>query len=337
MTDFFTSPIDKSLGTTGSWQDIDLSGDIPSGASGAIFEVLNEHVSLGKDFGLRKKGSTDNRHNDIDVVSHLFVITGVDANRECQGYIESTDVDFKLMGYTESDVTMFTNAVEKTPGVIETWVDFDLSSELPAGSVAAIFEIVAGEHYEHAYMLRKKGSTDVIPGEIKIHTHCYGIVGVDGNRVCQIQKLYIGYNFYLCGYLSKGFAYTNAVNRTPGSTGSYVDVTESDADPLAKGVFGFVDAVQIDGFAARENGTSYDYYKDSEHAGFFVGIDANKKWEVKIENWYNDIFVQGYFGLIEPPPPPPPSAGELQIKMDVGPHPRSRISFGRRSKLGMKL
>ena len=37
------------------------------------------------------------------------------------------------------------------------------------------------------------------------------------------------------------------------------------------------------------------------------------------------------------PPPPPPSAGALPIKMDVGPHPRSRISFGRRSKLGMKL
>ena len=30
-------------------------------------------------------------------------------------------------------------------------------------------------------------------------------------------------------------------------------------------------------------------------------------------------------------------AGALPIKMDVGPHPRSRISFGRRSKLGMKF
>ena len=33
----------------------------------------------------------------------------------------------------------------------------------------------------------------------------------------------------------------------------------------------------------------------------------------------------------------PPAVGALQVKMDVGPHPRSKISFGRRSKLGMKI
>ena len=51
MTEFLTTPVDKSLSTTGSWQDIDLSSDIPTTATGAIFQVVNSDASR-----FRKKG-----------------------------------------------------------------------------------------------------------------------------------------------------------------------------------------------------------------------------------------------------------------------------------------
>ena len=59
---FFTNAVDKSLGTTDSWQDIDISADTGTDtAIGAIF-TIHDSSGDGDRFALRKKGSSDNRY-----------------------------------------------------------------------------------------------------------------------------------------------------------------------------------------------------------------------------------------------------------------------------------
>jgi hypothetical protein len=299
MTQFLDSHVDKSLGATGAWTDIDLSGDIPAAATGAIFKVINQSVGTCRAFGLRKKGSADAHYRDIYNACFLTYIVGVDSNRKCEGKIESTDVDFWLIGYTEGDGTIFTTAIDKSLGATGAWTEIDLSGQLPAGAKAAIFEVDATGS-TRLFGLRKKGGTDEHYNDIYSGTHLCFIVGVDSNRKCEGKIENADVDFWLIGYLTGTTAETNGVDRSLGTTGSYVDITESNAPDGATGVF--VDVISPSAFknyAARKNGASDDTYKDTpaRHYSIIVGLDSNKKWEGKIEATSQDFYTLGYFML----------------------------------------
>ena len=229
MTQFLDTPVDKSLSTTGAWTDIDLSSDVPAGATGAIFRV-NNTLGSPQEYGLRKNGSTDDRHPHLYGSSHHFSIIGLDANRKCEGYIESTNVDFYLIGYTEVDATFLTNGIDKSIGTTTTWTDIDLSSNIASGSVAAIFEVVNGSPSKKEYGLRKNGSTDNRHTDLHPAGHSFMIIGVDANRKCEGYIETTDVDFYLIGYLTMGQAETNAHDRSLGSTGSYIDIDESNLE-----------------------------------------------------------------------------------------------------------
>jgi hypothetical protein len=298
MTTFLDTPVNKSLSATGAWTDIDLSSDVPASATGAIFRVVIESSSA-KRYGFRKKGSTDGRYSDLYAYSQSFAVVGLDSNRKCQGEIETTAVDFFLIGYTEGDATLFTNATNKSLGATGSWIDIDLSSNIPAGSVAAIFEVTNADSFAREFGLRKKGSTDNRYGDIRGESHSYMIVGVDANRKCQGRIESTDVDFFLLGYLTLGQAETNAHNRSLGSTGSYIDIDESANAPSgATGIFGELTSTAAYNFAARKNGTSFDYYEDcTTHDSIMAGLDANRKWEGKIENVAVDFFTMGYFAV----------------------------------------
>jgi hypothetical protein len=298
MTVFLDTPVNKSLGATGTWTDIDLSSDVPASATGAIFEVINTHSTSCYQFGLRKKGSTDNIYKHIYYNSHIFAIIGIDSNRKCQGKIESTVMNFHLVGYTEEDAAFFTNAYDKSQTTTGAWTDLDLSSELPAGSVAAIFQIEnVNASAAKSWGLRKKGSSDERYSNVTNTFQMFFIIGVDTNRKCQFKIETVDINFYLVGYLSLGASETNGVDRSIGSTGSYVDITESNAPSDATGAFGETASSGDYSWAVRKNGSSGDFYRKLSQykSGIFVGLDSSKKWEGKIENTGLDFYTLGYF------------------------------------------
>jgi hypothetical protein len=302
MTQFLDTPVDKSLGTPVTWLDIDLSSDVPVNATGAIFRIVNGDSTNARDYGLRKKGSTDNRHYNLRNGSHHYAIVGLDANRKCQGDIESILVDFFLIGYTETDATFFTNAVDKSMSVSGVWTDIDLSGDVAAGTVAAIFEVInTGSTSAKEFGLRKNGSADNRHKDVFEYHHNYMIVGVDANRKCEGWIESNDVDFYLLGYLTMGQAETNAHNRSLGTTGSYVDIDESGNAPSgATGVFGELFAPNMNNYGARKNGTSFDYYKKGmRHDSLMVGLDANQKWEGKIDNTGLDFYTMGYFARVE--------------------------------------
>jgi hypothetical protein len=296
MTQFLSTPVDKSLSAIDAWTDIDLSSDVPAGATGAIFRIYNAS-GIARYFGLRKNGSSDDRFELIRYGAQQHAIIGLDANRKCEGKISSTNIDFYLIGYTEADASFFTNATDKSLSATSAWTDIDLSSDIPVGAVAAIFEVIDTASTSIEFGLRKNGSTDNRHTDLYAGGHTSFVVGVDANRKCEGYIEGTAIDFYLIGYLTNGQAETNAHDRSLGATGSYIDIDESANAPSgATGVFGEIITTAYALWAARKNGTSFDYYKDcKKHAYFMAGLDANRKWEGKIEITAVDFYTLGYF------------------------------------------
>jgi len=184
-THFLDDPVDKSLSATGAWTDIDVSQNVSPSATGAIFQIINTDDGNDHNYGIRKKGSADDRYYTISPDASLYAIIGIDSNRKCQGKIASIYVDYFLIGYTQVGAAFSTNAIDKSLTTTGSWTDMDLSGTLPTGSTAAIFEIVNTSVTNYYFGLRKKGSTDTRNGDIGGLTHHFFVIGVDANRKCQ--------------------------------------------------------------------------------------------------------------------------------------------------------
>ena len=90
---FLDTSVDKSLAATGSWEEIDCSGDAPN-AVWLFFDIDTSGAVLSG--GLRKYGSAN---EDYKNSRWRQAAIECDANQKVQGKIESTAVDFYLVGY----------------------------------------------------------------------------------------------------------------------------------------------------------------------------------------------------------------------------------------------
>jgi len=98
---FEINMIDKSLGVTGSFQDIDVTGDTEAGATGVI--ILITSSSGWYKGAIRMDGSTDDRTTDskIYTVGMIWGYVGLGSGEIFEGYIEHVDIDFFIIGYTK--------------------------------------------------------------------------------------------------------------------------------------------------------------------------------------------------------------------------------------------
>ncbi len=121
---FFTNARDKSLTTLNTWTDIDISAD--TGADTAIGAIIEIDGDWQKPYGVRMKGSTDNRIWDT---RHSWAVIGVDSAEVFQANITALNVDFYLVGYITQGAVFHTNAHDislTTPGA--PYVDIDIST-----------------------------------------------------------------------------------------------------------------------------------------------------------------------------------------------------------------
>jgi hypothetical protein len=192
---FFDNAVDKSLGSTGAWTDVDISGD--TGADTAIGAIFELRISSGSDtWGFRKNGSTDDR-NVATGANNLFAYTmvGVDGSEVCEHTISSTNVDAFLVGYIKSGATFNTNATDLSLGGTGAYTDL---SALPAGAIGGVFEIVSS--YSGAtYALRKNGSSEDI---YRVHGHTLATVECDGSQLIEGEISNTGLDFFLTGYFT---------------------------------------------------------------------------------------------------------------------------------------
>jgi hypothetical protein len=160
---FLDNPVDLTPSST-SWQDVDVSSWVPSGATGVILQAVNTHSSEPRDFLVRKKvASSPDAYVDeeIEAISHAWPMVGLDSNSTFQVYTEdSTYIKLYLVGYTGNGVAFFDNRVDKTPATADSWQDVNISAD--TGGDTAIAAIVGGfgaSGLSYNFGLRKPAAT----------------------------------------------------------------------------------------------------------------------------------------------------------------------------------
>ena len=195
---FFDNGIDKSLTTTGSWVDIDVSGNgVPEGATAAIFQVTTTKST--RTFGLRKNGSTDAFLYTMAGAASLYAIIGLDGSRICEGNISGTEVDFYLVGYCKAPVTMKTNADDISLGTTGAFTDIDITTQTEALADGCIIQVVNPPTF-YKGLIRKNGSTDDRSANSKIYGHIWALCGLDSGNILEGYIEHTGVDFKLLGY-----------------------------------------------------------------------------------------------------------------------------------------
>jgi hypothetical protein len=109
---FIDNAIDKSIATTGIFQDIDISSETGGDtAIGAIFTIQNTAGS-GYDYALRKNGSSDNIYSEVRAGSSTVALIGLDLNEVSEMKIWAASVDLYLTAYITGGAVFFTNAID---------------------------------------------------------------------------------------------------------------------------------------------------------------------------------------------------------------------------------
>ena len=175
---FFTNAVDKSLGVTGSWQTVDVSGDVAAGdvAQLAFLDVRGLSTDA---FGVRKKGSGDNWRSQSTGSRGAFV--GCDANNQFECYIGNVSVDIFLNGYLRAGATMAINASVVTPAGAGAYEDLPA---LPAGTLAGVYQVYSTSTGTKNALRMKGAAHDVYLNTYRL---VWGIAKCDANRVVEAK------------------------------------------------------------------------------------------------------------------------------------------------------
>lgn len=259
-----TNADDISIGVAATWTDVDVTTQTTADADGAIIETINTSATTKKGGQVRKGGSTDNRVAAIYIpkTGHILMAVGTDTGQVLQGYLESTAVDFKLLGYAKPGVTQktVTDALaldDATPAITAQMTLADIlgiADALPSGSPKALLAI-----------------TDSLLLDLPVPTS--------------------GLNFFL-----------NEIDKTPAITGSWqpVDVSGDGVPAGATGVIlrlHNTDTIAVQNLAVRKNGstdTRTPQLGKNRHTGAMVGIDTNRIFEAYVGGALAKVYLIGY-------------------------------------------
>lgn len=294
----FITPVEITPGSAGSWVEKDLSSYIPAGSTGVILHVYDVTGSSPRTFGYRKKGSTDNRTDAIGGGNHFWCAIGVDSNRKLELYIgNTTSMHILLVGYFGSEAVFFDNAVDKTPGTLDSWQDVNIATDTGSNTAtAAIFECI---QTGWGFGIRKNGSSDNRTDASGAH---FGtIVGLDGSEICEAYlgdaSPYQTVKLWLVGYMKAGFtSYSTASDKSLSTANAWTDLSALPSGALGA-VIEVVGGSTGDYYGLRKNGSSEDIYRDNPntHAFGIVEADSSQVIEGKIQTTDTDFYILGYF------------------------------------------
>ncbi len=219
---FFTNAIDKSLSTTGSYQDIDISAD--TGAETAIGALITiRNTSGSASFALRMKGSADDHYKEIKARKASTALIGVDGSEVCELKIGSTSLDAYLVGYVTDGAVFLTNGVDKSTATTGSYVNVDITADIGTDDAnGAILELVSQSNASLEFALRKEGATYDYNGVTK---HEWGIVSIDDNNLFEQHIETDNKDIFLVGYTLGDIANHRSIGTNTGTLYSVGDAT----------------------------------------------------------------------------------------------------------------
>ena len=302
---FFLNAINKTPSTTGSFVDVDCSGDIPSGTTGVILKINNTDAS-GQRAEVRKNGSSDNFGLYIGGSAGRYALVGVDTNRIFEAYIATTNTKIYLIGYADENCGFFDNAVNKTPSTVGSWQDVDCSGDIPSdatGVICLLYNTSGSTNYSAG--IRKNGSSDefTYAAIYQSARFSYQLCGVDADRIFEAKTQNAAAKVYLIGYTKSPITFfDNGIDKSLTTTGSWTDIdVTSETDPLADGAIILIKNTHASTqhrSDVRENGSSDNHspmllFYGSCAAGL-CGLDTDQIFEGYIADLTVDFYVIGY-------------------------------------------
>lgn len=209
---FFTNAVDRSTGTTGSFQDVDITADKDGSHSAVTALAAFWEISGGttSNFGIRMNGSTDSRLQDNEGGQHVFGCIGLDANEIFEQQIANVAIDLFLVGYLVDSGVFNTNGADRSTGTTGSYVDM---TALSSGAVGGIYEsFSASGTTTHA--LRKNGSTEDIYPASGAAKHIWAMVECDESFIVEQKISGTGKDCYEIGYFEASPA--GAITSEPG-------------------------------------------------------------------------------------------------------------------------
>ncbi|MBA7667152.1 hypothetical protein ES703_75237 [subsurface metagenome] len=287
-------PVKLTLTQVNTWTDIDVSSYVPAGTTGVILHFVDTHPNNDHAIGVRKKGSTDNRTQNIARDSHYWGAIGVDENRKFQYYVgHTTEVEIYLVAYTATGVVFFDNGYDKTPGIKDSWQDIDLSAECP-GAIGIIVEVVSDSTI-YNYGFRKKGSTDDRKGYS--FWHSWAIIGCDSSQVIKGYAQNGGIAFFVIGYVTEGAVFrTNGASKSLTECDVWKEIDCSTEAPKSVMQFFEIEKVYFTyDYGLRKRGSTENiYHHTSGKLWAMVACDSGQKVEGKIGSTEVDFYLVGY-------------------------------------------
>jgi len=197
---FKTNGVDVTPGTQDAWIDVDLTAQADGSDTILCAFFLVDESGATRNFGMRENGSTDARlalHNSGDLGGAAM---SVDAGEIVEIYADGSSTDFIFVGYLKDNFTSFANAKDYSTATTGSYVDVDMSSDIPAGNTGAFLHNHPSDGIEYTFNVIKKGAGTDRYYDASDHTYLW--IEIDTNRVAEQKIENAAADLWLWGYTS---------------------------------------------------------------------------------------------------------------------------------------
>ena len=305
---WFTNAHDISLSQTFGWRNIKLEDFVPQIATGAVVDVVN--TSTVELRGM-VRGTEDTRDymvgvNDgaIPARHHRWQVVKIDDSPEkrIEGYIDDTEVDFKLLGYTIGiDPLYFTTPPDITPGGSGSWKTVDVSANVDADADGVILLIRSTDDAAKRFAIREIGSSyNTTSFKLGKLANTMYLVGLDASKKFNAWVENNKIDIFLVGQTKGSVVYY--VDDLPLGDPPFNIWTQLDADNFAIDVDANGLVFLLETTATRDIGLRHGDSTDnwdkmveaSTHLQGAVGINDLNEWATFIEDTAVETFIAAY-------------------------------------------
>ena len=192
---FFSSPPDVTIGTTGSWAAVDLSGQVAADADGALLFVTGD----ARPYGIREVGSSYSTTSlKTPVKGNTMYLVGLDANKQFEAYLEDA-TNLYLVGQTKGSVVYYADNLAATDPVTGVWDTLDADT-FGVDTTANGLLLHAEVANESDIGFRHGDSTDNWNKKLPASSHVQAAVGINSDNLWDEYMEDIDTDVSIAGY-----------------------------------------------------------------------------------------------------------------------------------------
>lgn len=289
-----------------TFQEVDVSGVVPSGTTAIIMEVYNSGMVGGEHFAVRATGQSYDHTIDLYINNHFYCFVALDGDRTFECKAQSTNAVY-LIGYTDA------NCFDPSPADISnTSVDSYYTKTAQNSGAMCLVELGVHSSANGNWALRDYGDTHDYYGRLDYTRSgaTFGVVGIDGSKQFEHKISSTVVDLFDHGSVvdgivdcSQGSYYPDI---TPGSTGwQTVDITSLVGSDAGK-VVGAIVLAQTTSSTSPSSAINVRPYGDTTDSGKneigiyglhfqWVGVDSQDRFEARIATTsFNKIYLVAY-------------------------------------------